>query len=220
MSTFTQLPANGPDPKAKGYVGPRGTVTDGMMVYTYMQVGDLKFNSTTEREYCTSLVVDKTTAKAFKKAFPKNGYKEVDTADFEDKYKVLPLYPDEDEQFIIKFAASTVMKFDAPAAGVKAGDKVPYAWASRPKALSPVEGGVKDITFDEDAQIGNGTKGHVAFSITSNDFGTFPQFRSVYVTELVKKWHRRLRLLQRMLLLRMLLLPLTQALLLIRSSKF
>ncbi len=186
MTKLTITAASGDPKNKKEFIPEKGKITDGVFVYAYLNTGDLKYQSDTDREYSIAVVVDKKTAKAFKKQYPKNGYKEIDTADFEDRYKIPPPLPDEDEQFIIKFSADVSIKNDLPDLKLKAGDPVPYKWSSRPKALVKTEGGVKDVTLDPEYAIGNGTTGHVAFTARENSYGTFPKMDSVLITELVK----------------------------------
>lgn len=162
----------------------KGYIRDATFCYVKLQTGSYKYQSKTEKEYTVDVVVDKKTAKAFKKAFPKNGFKEVDTADFEKQFKIAPPFPDEDEQFIIKMKADCQLKYDAPNAGLVKGDKIPHEWSSRPKVLRPVEGGVEDITLV--TLVANGSKGDVSFNIKSNDFGTFPAFTGILVKELIE----------------------------------
>lgn len=162
----------------------KGKIEGVVFCYAKLQDGSFKYQSKTEKEYVVDCVVDKTTAKAFKKAFPKNGYKEVETSEFEEIFKIPPVYPEEDEQYIIKLKANANLKADVPKAGLVAGDIVPYEWANRTKAFVPVEGGVKDITME--VLVGNGSKGVAAFNINENSFGVFPQLTGILVTDLIE----------------------------------
>lgn len=162
----------------KGYI--RGTT----LCYIKLQEGSLKYNSKTEYEYTVDAVVDKATAKSFKKMFAKNTPKEVDTPEFKDKFKIEPVYPEADEQFIIKLKAKASVTKDLPKHGLVEGDRVPYEWSSRPKLLVPVEGGVEDVTMTMLAA--NGSVGDISFNITCNDFGTFPQLTGILVTSMIE----------------------------------
>jgi len=155
-----------------------------VLAYVKLQEGDWKYQSTTEKQYSVDCIVDKATAKVYKKAFPKNGVKEIDTEDFESKYKFAPPFSDKDEQYIISLKANTGMKVDFPKANLVVGDLVPYEWASRPKVYVPIDGGVKDITMT--TLVANGSVGDVAFKINSNTFGTFPQLSGMLVTQLIE----------------------------------
>lgn len=160
-----------------------GMLTDVMFAYIKLQTGAYKYESKTEREYSVVVIVDKATAKAFKKKFPKNGYKEVDNEDFEKIFKVPVPFPEQEEQYKIKLTVDCALKTDVPTKGLKGGDLVPYSWASRPKMFIPVEGGVKDVTMSVLAS--NGSTGDVAFKVMSNKFGTFPQMTGILVKNLI-----------------------------------
>ena len=160
----------------------KGKLEDVTLAYIKLQEGSLKYGSKTEKEYVVDAIVDKATAKEFKKQFPKNGYKEIETSEFEAKYKIAPPFPNEDEQYVIKLKADAELAGDV--SGLVKGDPIPYEWASRAKLFVPVEGGVEDVTMSVLAA--NGSKGTVAFNITTNSFGTFPQLTGVLVTDLIE----------------------------------
>ena len=160
-----------------------GKIQDVVFLYVKLQSGATKYQSK-EIEYTVDLAVDKATSKEFKKAYPKNSCKEFDNAEFVEKFKIDPPFPAQDEQFVIKIKASAHLKADAPAANLKAGDLIPYEWNSRPKVFVPADGGVEDITLS--VLVANGSKGDVAFTVNSNDFGTFPQLTGILVKELIE----------------------------------
>ncbi len=160
-----------------------GKLEDVVFCYTKIQSGSLKYQSK-ELEYSVDIVVDKATSKEFKKAYPKNSCKEFDNADFKEKFKIDPPFPNQEEQFVIKLKAAAQLKADAPAANLVAGDTIPYEWNSRPKVFVPVEGGVEDITLT--VLVANGSKGDAAFTVNSNDFGTFPQLSGILVKDLIE----------------------------------
>lgn len=166
--------------KAKG----SGVIRDAMFCYVKMQQGDYKFQSTSEKEYVVDVIVDKATARAWKKAFSKNGFQEIETADFASKYKCHPPLEGEDDQYVIK--AKSKVALGADVGGLSKGDDVPYSWGSRPKVYVPVENSddVEDITMT--TLVGNGSKGSISFDIVKNDFGTFPQLTGILVTDLVE----------------------------------
>jgi hypothetical protein len=84
----------------------------------------------------------------------------------------------------LKLKAAAQLRAPASSAGLSAGDMIPYEWGSRPKVFVPVDGGVEDITLT--VLVANGSRGSVAFSVSSNDFGTFPQLTGILVTELIE----------------------------------
>lgn len=179
MSTF-EIINNEEGQPTKGYV--RGAT----LCYIKLQEGALKYGSKTEKEYVLDAVVDKATAKAWKKMFSKNTPKEVDTVEFESKYKITPPFPNEDEQYIIKFKAKAQFTKDLEVQGESytSGDLIPYEWTTRPKLFVKGSEGVKDVTMTVLAA--NGSVGDVAFNISSNDFGTFPKLTGVLVTDLIE----------------------------------
>lgn len=160
-----------------------GKLEDVVFLYVKLQTGATKYQSK-DIEYTVDLAVDKATSKEFKKAYPKNSCKEFDNADFKEKFKIDPPFPNQEEQFVIKLKAAAQLKADAPAANLVAGDMIPYEWNSRPKVFVPVEGGVEDITLT--VLVANGSKGDAAFSVNSNDFGTFPQLTGILVKDLIE----------------------------------
>lgn len=161
-----------------------GKIEGAVFAYCKLQSGDFKYKSNTEKEYSVDIVVDKATAKAFKKAFPKNSVREVETKEFEDKYKFAPPYPKEEDQYIVKLKSNAQLSGDAPDAGLSKGDLVPYEWSTRPKVFVPISGGVKDVTLT--TLVGNGSKGDAAFKININDYGNFPQLTGILVEDLVE----------------------------------
>jgi len=165
--------------------GTKGKLFDVTFGFVKLQSGAFKYQSKTELEYTIDCVVDKTTAKAYKKEFPKNGYKEIETKEFENIYKVEAPFPKEDEQYIIKLRANVSIKKDIPKAGLVAGDLIPYEWNTRPKVFIPVDGGVQDITMS--VLVANGSTGDVSFNInTYEGFGTFPQLSGILVKNLIE----------------------------------
>ena len=161
----------------------KGKVTDVVFGYVKLQEGDYKYQSTTEKQYSVDCIVTKEVAKVFKKIFPKNGYKEIETSEFEKIYKIKPPF-DGEEQFVIKVKANAQISKDIPSAALYAGDKIPYEWSTRPKVFVPTEGGVKDITMT--TLIANGSKGDVAFRIMENSYGKFQQLTGILVKELIE----------------------------------
>lgn len=160
-----------------------GKVEGVTFAYVKLQSGSTKYQSK-DLEYTVDIIVDKATAKEFKKAYPKNSVKDYDNAEFTSKFKIDPPYPNQDEQFVVKLKAAAQLKADAPAVNLVAGDLIPYEWNSRPKVFVPAEGGVEDVTLN--TLVANGSKGDVAFTVNSNDFGTFPQLAGILVKDLIE----------------------------------
>ena len=162
----------------------QGRINNVTFCYVKLQSGSYKYQSKTELEYTVDVVVSREVAKEYKKLFPKNSCKEIETSEFKDKFKIDPPYPDKDEQFIIKLKSNANITVDVPSAELSKGDLIPYTWSSRPKAFEPCEGGVTDITMVK--LIANGSKGDVIFTIRENSFGRFSQLKSILVTDLIE----------------------------------
>jgi len=162
----------------------KGKILDGVFCYIKLQGGSFKYNSKTEKEWTVDIVVDKTTAKAYKKMFPKNSCKEYDNEEFTERFKIDPPFEKQDEQFIVKVKADANLKADVHKLGLSKGDEVPYEWNTRPKLFTPFEDGVKDVTMEVLAA--NGSKGDAAIKILENDFGTFSQLSGILVKDLIE----------------------------------
>lgn len=148
------------------------TVT-GILAYVKLQQPDFKYGSTTEKEFAVNLIVDKPTAKAWNKEFPKQKAKEVDRADFEKAYKIAP--PTDDDEFF-------VLSIRKPAQ-YKDGNPIPDAM--RPRAFIKGENGkLQDIT--KDVLIANGSVGTVSYDVRDNEFGHFSSLKAVRVDTLVE----------------------------------
>lgn len=148
------------------------TVT-GILAYVKLQAPDFKYGSTTEKEFAVNLIVDKPTAKAWNKEFPKQKAKEVDRADFEKSYKIAP--PTDDDEFYVL----TIRK----PAQYKDGNPIPDAM--RPRAFIKGDNGkLQDIT--KDVLIANGSVGTVSYDVKDNDFGHFSSLKAVRVDQLIE----------------------------------
>lgn len=148
------------------------TVT-GILAYVKLQQPDFKYGSTTEKEFAVNLIVDKPTAKAWNKEFPKQKAKEVDRADFEKSYKIAP--PTDDDEFF-------VLSIRKPAQ-YKDGNSIPDTM--RPRAFIKGENGkLQDIT--KDVLIANGSVGTVSYDVKDNDFGHFSSLKAVRVDQLIE----------------------------------
>lgn len=148
------------------------TVT-GILAYVKLQQPDFKYGSTTEKEFSVNLVVDKPTAKAWNKEFPKQKAKEVDRSDFEKAYKIAP--PTEGDEFF-------VLSIKKPAQ-YKDGNPIPDAM--RPRAFVKGDNGkLQDIT--KDVLIANGSVGTVSYDVKDNDYGHFSSLKAVRVDKLIE----------------------------------
>jgi hypothetical protein len=151
-----------------------GKISNVHFAYVKIQKGGKKYESE-ELEYSVDVVVDKATAKEMKKNFPKNGLKEVDTAEFEEKYKFSAPYPDQDEQYLLKFKTNVADKN---------GEEKPYSWSSRPKVYVPDGDKIKDVTMD--VRVGNGSSGDIAFNVSNGKFGQIHHLSAILVKDMIE----------------------------------
>lgn len=146
--------------------------------YVKVKNPSLKYQSQVDREYAVDAHVDKATAKAWNKAFPKQKAKEMDYNEFVEKHGAENAIGEE-EQFIIK------LKKDAQYKDKETGETKKIADKYRPRAFEVSEDGtLTDITFTK--LIGGGSKGAVLFEVTTNSFGTFAKLVGLRVDQLVE----------------------------------
>lgn len=141
------------------------TLENVTFAYAKIAESDFKYGSKVDKEFSIDCIVDKATAKKFKKQFPKQSVKEFDNEEFEQKYKIAPPFPDQDEQYVIKLKKPHIRE----------GKEMPY----RPKAFIYAEDGSSLIDITVSKLASNGSKGKVRYRVTTNDFGTFSQLDSV-----------------------------------------
>lgn len=119
--------------------------------------------------YEVDCIVDKATAKAHNKQFPKQKAKEFDAEEFTEKFKMEPPFGG-DEVYVIK------MRKPASKDGEMYDEKY------RPKVLLDTKDGERvDIT--KSRLISNGSKAKVSYRITENSFGTFAQLNNILMDE-------------------------------------
>lgn len=147
-------------------------VIEGVLCYAKVQSPSKKYQSEV-LEFSVDIVVDKATAKAFSKKYPKQKHKEIDTSEFEEKYKIEPPFPDEEEQFIIKIKRP---------GSFKDGAEVPEKYW--PKVL--LQEGNSAVPLERDRLVANGSKGKVSFEENTNDFGTFARLKAILITDLIE----------------------------------
>lgn len=162
----------------------RGRIEHATLAWVKLQEGELAFGSETEKDYSVTTIVTEQTAKDFKSVFPKNNFRAIPTAEFEGKFRIPAPYPEQSDQYTIKLKASTTYSTDIPALNATAGQLVPYEQKSRPKLFEFRDGKPVDITME--IAPANGSKGVVAFKVTTNKYGTFPTLTGVALTELIE----------------------------------
>lgn len=154
-----------------------GLIENATLFYAKIKTPSFKYQSTTEKEYAVTALVDKATAKLWNKTFPKQKAKEIDFDDFKEKYGE-EYAIGADEQFTITLKKAAQYKHK------ETGELVELPDAYKPRAfLDDGNGELEDITFTK--LIGNGSKGTVQFEVNENSFGTFAGLIAVRVDELV-----------------------------------
>lgn len=147
---------------------------EGFLYYAKIAEPGLRYQSD-ETQWSIDVVVDKATAKAWSKQFPKQKHKEVDNDEFERIFKTPPPYSDESEQYIVK------VKKDTHYRDKESGELVPVPDQYHPKVFNS-DG--EDIT--ESTLIGNGSKGVVAYDVNTNSYGSFAKLTGVRVDQLIE----------------------------------
>lgn len=148
-----------------------------VFAYTKIQQPDFKYGSQVEKEFSVDCIVDKATAKAWNKEFPKQKAKVVENDDFEGIFKFPAPYPDQDEQYVIKLKK--------PAQYKKDGELHPVPDKYRPRVLMSNGKTLDDVT--KDILVGNGSTGAVSYELTApNDFGVFARLKAIRVDKLIE----------------------------------
>ncbi len=143
----------------------------GVFAYAKIQEPAFRYQSTTEKEFSIDIIVDKATAKAFGKQFPKQKGKQVDNDDFEEIYKMPPPFPDQDEQFVLKLKRPAQYK-----------DGKPLPESYWPKVMQKKGG--KAVQIPREVLVGNGSTGKVSYDVNENDYGTFAKLKNILVEDL------------------------------------
>lgn len=128
-----------------------------------------------DTEFTIEAIVDKASAKQWDKDHVKNKAKQVDTDEFETKYLIAPPYPEQENQYVIKFKKIHSKK----------GVELPAKY--RPRVFVPGDDGAVDVTFD--VLPANGSTGKVSFSTFEGPKafpGTFVQLDAILVEEMIE----------------------------------
>lgn len=148
-------------------------VSNVTFIYTKIQNPVPAYNKV-DSEWSVDVVMSKKDAKAIKKDYPKTSLKEYDNVDFVEKFNFEVPFPDQDEQFVIKFKKSHI----------KNGKETPEKY--RPRVIQELEDGSRvDVTFEK--LVGNGSKGDLSYRIKETDtYGNFVELQAILVKELVE----------------------------------
>lgn len=139
--------------------------------YVKIQSPVAKYQSA-DTEFTVDCIVSKAQAKAWNKEFPKQKAKEVDNEEFEAKYKIPPVFEDQDSQYVIKVKKPHI----------KNGKELPATY--RPRVFERIGDKNVDVTFDK--LPANGSFGQLSYSVRTNDFGTFSQLNSILITKMIE----------------------------------
>lgn len=143
-------------------------IYSGTLVYANIIEPKPKFEST-EMEYSVGIVVDKTTAKAHNKTFPKQKAKEVEYSEFKNKFKIDPPI-EEDEIYVITLKKPAQYKDGSPA-------PAPQVFLNKEGKASPIPKGVL---------VANGSVARVSFTVSENSYGNFCRLKAILIDELIE----------------------------------
>ncbi len=148
-------------------------VSNVTFIYTKIQNPVPAYNKV-DSEWSVDVVMSKKDAKAIKKDYPKTSLKEYDNTDFVEKFGFEVPFPEQDEQFVIKFKKSHI----------KNGKETPEKY--RPRVIQEIADGSRvDVTFEK--LVGNGSKGDLSYRIKETDtYGNFVELQAILVKELVE----------------------------------
>lgn len=149
-------------------------IEDVYFAYTCIDEPKFKYNSKVEKEFAVTVILSKEQAKTFKKHKINKSIKEIDTAEFESKYKFPPPYPTQEEQYLASFTKPATYK-----------DGNPRPDWTYPKTFIAEDGKVIEITS---TKVGNGSFGNINLEIRFIDTlnSTCASLTSILVKNLVK----------------------------------
>ena len=114
-----------------------------------------------EKIFRAEAILNKKDWKELKATFKKGSFSEIDTSEFESRLRFAPPYPDQDEQFVVRFSAKTTYK------DKKTGEQKPLedGMELRPKVFEVLEDG-SSVEITKTKYINNGSKGSVILSVS------------------------------------------------------
>ena len=152
-----------------------GTLKNVVFYFTAIQTPINKYEST-DKQYKVTVAVDKATATAFSKEFPKKQAKMIPNDEFLEKYKVEEVaFPEQPIQYVYTFNRDELRK-----------DGTPIPEENRPKVFfQDASNKIYDIT--QKFLVGNGSRGDLSyFVIETEKFGNHPKLSNILVRDLVK----------------------------------
>lgn len=141
--------------------------------FVKIQRAVLQYQSKTDYEYQVDAIVTEKQAKVWDKEFKKQKSKMIENKDFKEIYKIDLPFPDQEEQYVIKFKCDE--RF--PSGDLRVGKQ-------RPRVLMKnSEGKLEDFTAK--TLVGNGSVGTIQYEQYGNDYGTFARLQAVRVDTLI-----------------------------------
>ena len=135
--------------------------------YTCINAPQFKYESKVEKEFKVTIVVSKEEAKSFKKRKINKVVKEIDTSEFETKFKAAPPFPDQDEQYLINLTRNATYK-----------DGNPTPEWTYPKTYLEVDGA---LVLATETLVGNGSFGDIRFEVEEGKNGLSARLHSILV---------------------------------------
>ena len=136
-----------------------------------------KYGST-DKIFRAECIVSKADYKEIKKKLKKSSFEEIDTSEFEGRLRFAPPYPDQDEQFVVRFSAKTTYK------DKKTGEQKPLedGMELRPKVFEVLPDGT-EVDITKTKYCNNNCKGSIIISTSETSFGMMGYLKSVHLTE-------------------------------------
>lgn len=167
----------------------KSSTVQGIVLYSALKAPRDKYESTTRKEFTIEVVVDKTTARAWDKAFKKQPAKVIENADFLKTFGIDLPFPDQEDQYIVKLKRPADYEEKDKETDQKTGRILPIPDKYRPRVLlltDPVTRKCVDITY-KDFGVGRGSLATVQYEERdSGKFGTTARLMNVRIDDLIK----------------------------------
>lgn len=157
----------------------------GYFAYSKLQNPVPKFDPKNGNEYTVDVVISKKDARAWKKKFTKQPPREVPTEEFEERYKFPAPFPNQDDQYVIKFRQQAEF-FDK-----KTKEQKPITESMRIRVFLGKENSkgktvLKDVT--DSLNVGNGSFGLVQYreNESSKVPGVFARADAIRIDDLIE----------------------------------
>lgn len=155
-------------------------IISGTILYAKVTEPSYKYQSEIEQEFSIDIVVTEDEFDSFGERFPKQKGKSVKTSEFEEIYKIKPVYPSEKKQYILKLKKPATFKSKT------SGDLETVPKKYWPSVMTLAKNASKAVPIEEGVLIANGSEGKVSFEENTNSFGTFARLKNILVTKLIE----------------------------------